>query len=252
MSSNKKQRLKNIQAEKDKINVQQIKADISIAKNEDNAYQEFCSQYTGYNFKIYNVEKLRNIYEIGNGLLEQYFIVEDKKCNESILIQLQYILSQITYCIFEKQSEELKKQNLSLNKSLNKATSNAEKLQKEAKNTTQQVKEVKEEQKNIIVTIISIVLTISIIPTAIAGIQNINGNYVLPFLSSIVLFGIIMISFVYTIYSERFKKRMIVFLTISIIITGLLWYMSFNFDICLTPKNDTDNENVQINKDKTI
>lgn len=252
MSSNKKQRLKNIQAEKDKINVQQIKADISIAKNEDNAYQEFCSQYTGYNFKIYNVEKLRNIYEIGNGLLEQYFIVEDKKCNESILIQLQYILSQITYCIFEKQSEELKRQNLSLNKSLNKATSNAEKLQKEAKNTTQQVKEVKEEQKNIIVTIISIVLTISIIPTAIAGIQNINGNYVLPFLSSIVLFGIIMISFVYTIYSERFKKRMIVFLTISIIITGLLWYMSFNFDICLTPKNDTDNENVQINKDKTI
>ena len=119
----------------------------------------------------------------------------------------------------------------------------AAKLEEESNNRAEQIKDVKNEQKSMIATIISIILAISIIPTAITGIQHIDGNYILPFIASIILFGIIMIAFTYSLYLDRFKKRIFVFLILLVFICGGFWYMAFNFDISVTPKQNQDNNN---------
>ena len=141
---------------------------------------------------------------------------------------------------YEYQRLNLKFESYQISQNIKETMEKATKLEEESIKRAKQLEEVKNEQKTMIATIISIVLAISIIPTGIAGIEHIGGNYVLPFLASIVTFGLIMIAFTYSLYQTEFKKRIIVFLALCMLGTVGLWYISFNFNISVTPKNNNE------------
>lgn len=141
---------------------------------------------------------------------------------------------------YEYQRLNLKFESYQISQNIKETMEKATKLEEESIKRAKQLEEVKNEQKTMIATIISIVLAISIIPTGIAGIEHIGGNYVLPFLASIVTFGLIMIAFTYSLYQTEFKKRIIVFLALCMLGTVGLWYISFNFNISVTQKNNNE------------
>lgn len=199
---------------------------IKNINNKNNEYEEFCNKYINIDFTKDKIEDLKQIYDIGNELLNQYFITNDNICENTILIQLQYILSKIMYNINIKQVCDLDEKNQALNEKLTKAIKTAKELENEARRKEIEIRHVKNDIKSIMTTIISIILAISIIPTAIAGIEKIAPNYILPFLSSIILFGIIMITFVYSIYQDELKKSTWKILILSIIICFLFWCSS--------------------------
>jgi len=72
---------------------------IKNINNKNNEYEEFCNKYINIDFTKDKIEDLKQIYDIGNELLNQYFITNDNICENTILIQLQYILSKIMYNI---------------------------------------------------------------------------------------------------------------------------------------------------------
>lgn len=240
-NSNKKELINNNRINKTKIILvtNQNKNNIDIEKDCKN----FCQQYSEVSFQDYSIEDLKRICNEGQGLINTYFITCLAKEINQTIVRLEYIVSNASYTLNTKQIEKIKETNLKLSNNIRTTMHKARKLEKELKNKTRQIENVKNEQKSIITTIISIVLAISIIPTAVSGIQNINSNYILPFMTSIVLLGIIMISFTYSIYIERFKKRIAVFLILIIAICIGVWYMSFNFDISIqNTKEDSKNE----------
>ena len=73
---------------------------------------------------------MKQIYDIGNELLNQYFITNDNICENTILIQLQYILSKIMYNINIKQVCDLDEKNQALNEKLTKAIKNSKRTRK--------------------------------------------------------------------------------------------------------------------------
>lgn len=234
-------RIDNINKTKIEKVAQENKKNVNILED----CKKFCQKYSNKDFESYSVDKLKLICDEGNGLLDTYFITDSKEDTQSI-VRLEYIVMNANYSLNIKQIESARRRNIELSDKIRKTMHRAAKLEKESKNRARQIEDVKNEQKSIITTIISIVLAISIIPTAVAGIQNIDSNYILPFLSSIILFGIIMISFTYSLYLERFRKRIFIFLILLIIICGCFWYMAFNFDISVTPKqNQGNNNNIQ-------
>lgn len=229
--------------DKDKVN-KDIKDNEN--SNENDEYKEFCSQHMNEDFSQCKVEKLKQIYEIGNGLLNQYFIAGHIICDSNTIIQIQYIVNAIMYQINMKQAYDMNEKNKALNKSLSKNVDDAKKLKRDSQKMASEMKHVKNDVKSIITTIISIIITISIIPTAITGIDKIDANYILPFLSSIILFGMITIMFIYTIYQNKIKLLTWCILLITLMLTITFWIMSFNKDIEILPNSCENNiiENV--------
>lgn len=223
--------------DKDKIS-KDIKDNES--SNENDEYKEFCNQYIDVDFSQNKVEELKKVYEIGNGLLNQYFITGNIICDNSTIIQIQYIVNAIMYQINMKQAYDLNEKNKSLNRELRGNVNEAKKIRKESQKITAEIKHVKNDVKSIITTIISIILTISIIPTAITAMDKIDVNYVLPFLSTIILFGMIMIVFVYSIYQNKIKPLTWCILIITLMLTIIFWIISFNRNI-VSSNNVTEN-----------
>lgn len=229
-------RIDNINKTKIEKVAQENKKNVNILED----CKKFCQRYSNKDFENYSIDKLKIICDEGNGLLNMYFIADTKDDMQSIIMQLQYIVMNANYSLNIKQMENSRRRNIELSEKLRKTMHRATKLEKESKKGAKQLEEVKNEQKTMIATIISIILAISIIPTGIAGIEHIGGNYVLPFLASIVTFGLIMIAFTYSLYQTEFKKRIIVFLALCMLGTVGLWYISFNFNISVTPKNNNE------------
>lgn len=227
------------------INIKQIKEYINKNNNTvENDYKDFCNRYTDIDFSKYNIRRLKKLYEIGNELLNQYFITQNTVSDNSIIIQLQHIVNNISYHINLRQLNDISNQTLALTKKLENTISQAEKIKQDSDKRAQDLKHIKNDIKSITTTIISIVLAISIIPTAIAGIEKIAPNYILPFLASVVLFGIIMITFVYSIYQDKLKVSTWITLIIALIICVGMWISSFFINIDINVKTKEKNENV--------
>lgn len=189
--------------------------------------QKFCKAYGNKDFTTFNIYELKNICNEGNGLLNTYFItINQEKNNATFIMQLEYIIMNATYTLNLKQMENTRKSNIELRKKLKKTMHRATRIEKDIDSKTKEIKHVKNDIKTIITTIISVILAISIIPTAIAGIEKISPNYILPFLSSVILFGVIMITFVYSIYQEKLKPSTWIILVISILICLAFWFSS--------------------------
>lgn len=228
------------------INISKILDEIlETSKNDkNNEYKEFCDKYIDESFENYNIEDLNNIYDIGNGLLYQYFVTKDQNCDNEIVKQMQYIISTLIYNIINKQFEKLKLQNEELDVSLAQTIERAENLNDNSRQIADEVVDIKKDMKSITTTIISIILGISIIPTAIVGIEKISTDYILPFLSSVILFGIIMITFVYSIYQDKLKKSTWIVLAIAVILSIFFWVFSFKTTISkeINVKTEQDNQ----------
>lgn len=209
--------------------------------------KKFCRNYSNKDFMKYNIFKLKNICDEGNGLLDTYFITEESKQeNAGFIIQLEYIIMSANYTLVSKQMENTRQKTIEFNEKLNKTTHNAKKLEEDAKLRTEEIRHIKNDIKSIITTILAIVLAFSIIPTAITAITKIDTNYILPFMSSIILFGMFMVIFIYSIYQDKIKiSTWAVFIT-AIIICMILWIgaiCNFN-DISKETKKEQQN-NIQ-------
>lgn len=236
MSSNNNNISKNVS----NIDIPKIQQTIEEENDEKFAYKYFCEKYILGNFERKSIDELKMIYDNGKGLLDQYYITQETSCEKEIM-QLQYIINQITYNLNLKNFQEAEK----INKRINSTIKKVENVSKETDKRAKEIKHLKNDVKSITTTIISIILAISIIPTAIAGIEKISPNYILPFLSSVILFGIIMITFVYSIYQDKLKISTWVILVVSLLICSIMWGSTFfiNIDKNINKEN-AEEENI--------
>lgn len=186
--------------------------------------KKFCRNYSNKDFKKYSIFRLKNICAEGSGLLDTYFITEESKQeNAGFIIQLEYIIMSANYTLVSKQMENTRQKTVEFNDKLTKTTYNAKRLEEDAKIRTEEIKHIKSDIKSIITTILAIVLAFSIIPTAITAITKIDTNYILPFMSSIILFGMFMVIFIYSIYQDKIKISTWIVFILAIIICIILW-----------------------------
>ncbi len=210
----------NLDRKKIKETAKENKKNINIIED----CKKFCRDYSNKDFKKYDVFNLKNICDEGNGLLDTYFITEEnKKENASFIIQLEYIIMSANYALISKQMENTRQKTIEFNDKINKTTHNAEKLEEDAKLRTEEIKHMKNDIKSIITTILAIVLAFSVIPTAITAVTKMNTNYILPFMSSIILFAMFMVIFIYSIYQDKIKVSTWIIFVISIIVCLTLW-----------------------------
>ena len=121
-------------------------------------------------------------------------------------------------------------------------TYNLEEKVKQIENKSNEVgcktEKIEESQKGIMTNIISIILAVTIIPTALLAIEKIHPNYVLPFVATLVLFGMIMIIFTYYAHNAK-PNEIAVAITIGMFaITIILWLLSWEINISFEPKNN--------------
>ncbi|MGN1302999.1 MAG: hypothetical protein ACI4VO_05135 [Clostridia bacterium] len=237
----------NLDREKIKETAKENKKNINIVED----CKKFCRNYSNKDFKKYDVFNLKNICDEGNGLLDTYFITEENKQeNASFIIQLEYIIMSANYALISKQMENTRQKTVEFNEKINKTTRNAEKLEEDAKLRTEEIKHMKNDIKSIITTILAIVLAFSIIPTAITAVTKIDTNYILPFMSSIIVFGMFMVIFIYSIYQDKIKVSTWFILGLSVIICICLWINSI-YGFIKIDKNINES-NVQNNILNTI
>lgn len=254
MSQNNKQRNKerikciiNLDREKIKKTTEDNRKIVNILDD----CQEFCNKYKNEDFDVYNIEELKEIYDKGKGLLDTYFIAEEieKKDEKNIIIQLQYTITCVNNTCHVKELKILKDDTNELAKKVNETVNRAEKLEKDTKNSTKEIKHIKNDMKGILTTILALVLTFSIIPTAIAAINGMDPNYILPFISSILVFGMTMVMFIYSIYQDKLKISTWIIFIICICICIVLWVRTTNNVLIKKEnKNSITNETYESNE----
>ena len=231
---------------------------LSTNNEKYDVYNEFCNKYLNANLENGTIEQLTKIYEAGSGLINSYYIenTDIKTANtatQDIIAQIQSIIMRVMYIITTKRFEENNKQNIAMSKSLNQATQSNNKMKKDFVRQNREIKNVKNEVKTILTTIISIVLAISIIPSAFAGIEKIKPEYILPFVSTVILFGMVMITFVYSIYQDKIKTSTWVILISMLIFTIVLWINSVNPIVKINKDSDvTEDITVENNQQEEL
>lgn len=255
MSSNNKNNIEEVSHLN--INITEIKQEVAQDKISEKEYKRFCKKYTGINFANYKVRDLKHICDMGNGLLDQYFIVSEKDKNifedKNIIIKLQHIVNLMVYTIMNKENQELYVQNKSLNKQLKENIKEAQELRKESDNKNKEIEHIKNDMKSITTTIISIILAVSIIPAAIIGIEKINPEYILSFVSTVILFGMVMITFVYSIYQDKIKVSTWIILISMLIFTIVLWINNVNPIVKINKDSDvTEDITVENNQQEEL
>lgn len=206
----------------------QISIEVKPANNIDTSiYEGFYNRYRDMNMSSVELSKLMEIYDKGNQLLNQYYIqCENNTCKTDIIVQIQYVLGQLNHNI-----------NTILHSRLQAQLAQTNKLNKDMQNAKSQMRNIQKILKEITTTIISIILAVSIIPTAVSGIQNIDGKYILPFISSISLIGMSSILYVYLIHQVKVNKWAIGVYIISIAVTIMLWLLTWKINITMIPKS---------------
>lgn len=237
----KVQNIFDLDTEKIKKEAQKNTKEINILKD----CKTFCKKYGNKDLKTYGIHTLKNVCDEGNGLLNMYFITENiGKVDTTIIMQLQYITMNATYTLNIKQMENTRQSTVTLREKLNTTIHSATKLEKDAMYTAKELKDMKNDIKGIITTILAIVLTFSIIPTALTAIEKLPIDYVLPFVSSIIIFGMFMAIFIYSIYEDRIKWSTWLILIISIIICICLWTNTIFGFIKIGNNIENKNENL--------
>lgn len=124
---------------------------------------------------------------------------------------------------------------------------------KKEQETEKNLENLQKDMKSITTTIVAIILAISIIPTAISGIQDMDKIYILPFVSSIIFFGMIMITFTYSIYQDEIKKSTCCIIIATLIITIGLWLSTIFLNLDLKTKKELKNNEINniINEEVT-
>ena len=205
----------------------------------------FCEKYGKEDLENIDIYNLKLICNLGNGLLNNYFITKDTEKNDiTTILQLEYIIMNARYILNLKQIENTRQSTVEFNEKLNKIINRAEKLEKDTTEEKREIKHMKNDIKSIITTILAIVLAFSIIPTAITAVTKIDTNYILPFMSSIIIFGMFMVIFIYSIYQDKLKISTWIIFSISIIICIGLWISSIFGFTKIEKETNKNNQNV--------
>lgn len=215
------------------INISEMERFINDITNTsvEDKYNDFNIHISSLNLSTLKYEELDKLYSDGKALLDEYYLITEGKdnsnilkCDKKIIMQIHYSMNQLSYylnkIIKENLDKNYKAQNIkisSFNATLNK--------------TKHSLKDIDRKLNTIITTVISVILTISIITSAVVGIENINSNYILPFVSTLVLFGMIMTIFTYSLYKKYLKKESIIIIIVTIILTIFLWILSWKVNI---------------------
>lgn len=118
-------------------------------------------------------------------------------------------------------------------------TANAEEKIQELDNKTnkfdEKIEDFENDLKNHLGTLVGLFLTFTLIPTAITGITMINGKFILPFVGTLILFGMLMVIFIYVLNHVKINKTACFIIAIMICIVLILWYIACfsNNDISL-------------------
>ena len=212
-----------------KFNIEKIKRTISTSDTSTvqmNQYSQFIDNYSNKDLEELSFDKLQEIYDNGLGLLNQYVIVMNSDdYNHSMINQMHGILNKILFVINNKLLEQSSR-----------LVKDQEKIKKNIKESRKTLIELKSDYKSLIPTMLGIFLGVSIISTAVTGIEKISANYVLPFISTIALLGMLMVAFMYSIYHKKPNKLIGKVMTWFTIITIALWIMSWKWDISLQPR----------------
>lgn len=205
-----------------------------VAKLQENIDAQI-NQIRQYNDTIIDE---KNIIEINTVLSVTDLLINDCHSEKGFITGLYENFALLCY---EYQKLSLRCESYQIKDNLNKEAmclqEKVDGLNKQIKIAKKNVGEIKNDTKNIVTTMLGIILAISIIPTAIVGIEKVNVNFILPFISTIILLGMIMIIFVYSIYQDSIKLSTDFIVILFMILTCVLWWMSWNWDIKLTPKN---------------
>lgn len=232
-----------------KINIE-LTDDNKKVQNE-NVYSEFCDKYIGKNLKELSIEELEKIYNDGNMFLDLIYTTSNNSTQKEVsttTMKLQYILTNVIYEIENKKYEKNDKSSAELQNRINSTISQNKAQKNELSQTKRELKRIRNDVNSIMSTIISIVLTISIISSAVVGIENIDSNYIMPFISSIILFGMIMILFIYSIYKNSIRVSSWIILAIMFILCIGLWIASLNKWNDISIKNNNVHNMVEIIK----
>lgn len=225
--SSRKTTKSNLVGNLNKTKLQQTKKDFSNITIQKDTFLKFCEDFLEKDFSKEKSIILKQTYEDGVELLNTYYITNSEDIIEmSILQQVQFIVMKINYEIENRQLKEVLRRNRELNNELIKAMNKAETIEKQTKSDKKEIEHIKNDMKSITTTIISIILAISIIPTAIAGIERMDSNYILPFIATIILFGMVMITFVYSIYQDKIKTSTWIILISMLVATIICWTSS--------------------------
>ena len=229
----------NLDREKIKETAEENQKDINIIED----CKTFCEKYGKEDLENIDIYNLKLICNLGNGLLNNYFITKDTEKNDiTTILQLEYIIMNARYILNLKQIENTRQSTVEFNEKLNKIINRAEKLEKDTTEEKREIKHMKNDIKSIITTILAIVLAFSIIPTAITAVTKIDTNYILPFMSSIIIFGMFMV--IYSIYQDKLKISTWIIFSISIIICIGLWISSIFGFTKIEKETNKNNQNV--------
>lgn len=190
-------------------------------------YHEFLDRYNTFSISKYSIDILMMIYDNGIQLLNQYYIqCNNRQCDINLITKFQFVLGAVNHAINVEHHNELQKR-----------IEETKKLNSDMRSAKSQMRNIQKILKEITTTIISIILAVSIIPTAVAGIQNIDGRYILPFISSISLIGMSSILYIYLIHNVKINKAAIIVYIVSLAVTIALWLLAWEIKIECIPKN---------------
>lgn len=222
-----------------KINVGDIVKEIDTK-----IYSDFLDEYSKVSLSKFPIETLMIIYENGIQLLNDYYIqCQSFTCDPGLTARFQYILGLINHNINMKNYNEV-----------NARVEETRKLNNDMHSTKGKLKNIQKTMKEITTTMISIILAISVIPTALGVVQYLKPEFVLPTITTIIFFGMTMILFVYLIYQIRVNWKVLLIYFGVLVISIILWLLpSWNIKIEMTPKNiSSDNTEQVINSGDII
>lgn len=225
--------------------IEVTKAKETDKESPNETLEKECKEYNE-NVKNTDLSKLSEIelqkkYIDGTELLNSYYITcEEFACNANIIMNIHYSINLIMYQINRNTNEYFIK-NLTNIKGTN------EKLARTISSAKNEIRKTRNQMESILTTVISIILTISVITAAIAGIEKIDANYILPFVATVFLFGTIIISFVYSLYKNKLTITSILLLLFSMIFTISIWFLSWKIDIGKPFEKTIEGQASQIN-----
>lgn len=230
------------------INIQKIRGNTTNVNSSITSCKEFSENViNNSDLDSMNIDDLLEMYDSGEQMLTSFYQLTPNTKSTStrnVIAQTQYALSTLIYHINKKTNDELNMQ-LDLqkqlvdeqNKQIKDLISINDNLSREQKDLSEKNKELNTQMQSILVTIISIVASISIVSAAVTGIQDMESLFILPFVSTITLVGVIFIAFAMTIHNVKISSESKNILKILIAIVLIIWIVSWAISVNLKTKD---------------
>lgn len=185
--------------------------------------------------RIVDVEEVKNVLEMVESLINECYFLPEFKTN--LYRNFDILVYSYQRLLLRKETADLEYKMEIIDEKIKTANKNVNKNNREMKDLRNII-------KDITTNIISIILAISIIPTAITVLDNIDPEYVLPVLASVIFFGMNMLMFVFLIHKIKVDFKAIIIYIISLGVMIFFWLMPWKIEF--TPKY-TQKQQIQIN-----